>query len=388
MTRIVLATAALALAACVDRGQVLGPGMPVVLQASPVRLALGQQHACAVVNGALSCWGLDDDGQLGTPPVTPGVGQAASSVPGTASWTVPAAGERHSCGLDASGRVWCWGANDSGQLGTGDQAASTTPRTVELPSVALDLRTLFGHTCAALADATLWCWGANVEGQLGQGDQYPGQDQPLPVQVGTNRDWTFVATGQGHSCGIRAPGTLFCWGRNTDGELGQGGTQDVELRSPTQVGSDSDWVEVACGQNQTCARKANGHLFCWGAEVSGALGVGDVAEHDSPTEVPAISDWVLASTNTFHTCGLRTSGQIWCAGRDSEGQLGTPDRADATPNMQPADPNGGWVDVKTGRFFTCGRKGDGTVWCLGRNADDELNAGSSVPSSDLMIRAL
>ena len=333
-----LATAALALAACVDRGQVLGPGMPVVLQASPVRLALGQQHACAVVNGALSCWGLDDDGQLGTPPVTPGVGQAASSVPGTASWTVPAAGERHSCGLDASGRVWCW--------------------------------------------------GANVEGQLGQGDQYPGQDQPLPVQVGTNRDWTFVATGQGHSCGIRAPGTLFCWGRNTDGELGQGGTQDVELRSPTQVGSDSDWVEVACGQNQTCARKANGHLFCWGAEVSGALGVGDVAEHDSPTEVPAISDWVLASTNTFHTCGLRTSGQIWCAGRDSEGQLGTPDRADATPNMQPADPNGGWVDVKTGRFFTCWRKGDGTVWCLGRNADDELNAGSSVPSSDLMIRAL
>lgn len=388
MRRVGLATTVLLLAACVDRGQVLGPGTPVVLQASPVRLALGQQHACSVVNGALSCWGLDDDGQLGTPPVTPGVGQMANAVSGASSWTVPAAGGRHSCGLDAGGRVWCWGANDVGQLGSGDQAPSTTPRAVELPSAALDVRTLFDHTCALLADATLWCWGANVEGQLGQGDQYPGQARSLPVQVGTNRDWTFVATGQGHSCGIRAPGTLFCWGRNTDGELGQGNTQDAELRSPTQVGSDSDWVEVACGQNETCARKANGHLFCWGTGQYGALGLGDLAERDSPTEVPAIADWVQVSTNTFHTCGLRASGQIWCAGRDTEGQLGTPDHADAIPNLQLADPNAGWVEVRAGRFFTCGRKGDGTTWCLGKNSANELNAGANVPSSDVMIRAL
>lgn len=388
MTRTVLATAAFALAACVDRGQVLSPGTPVVLQARAVHLALGQQHACAVADGALSCWGLDDDGQLGTPPVSPGAGQGASAVTGATSWIVPAAGERHSCGLDAGGRVWCWGANDQGQLGTGDQAASTTPRAVALPSIALDLRTLFDHTCALLADATLWCWGANLEGQLGQGDQYPGRDQPLPVQVGTNRDWTFVAAGQGHSCGIRAPGTLFCWGRNTDGELGQGGTQDAEIRSPIQVGKDSDWVEVTCGQDQTCARKADGRLFCWGNMASGALGVGDVAARSTPAEVPAVSDWVLVSTNTFHTCGLRASGQIWCAGRNTEGQLGTPSRVDANPNMQQADPNGGWVEVRTGRFFTCGRKGDGTVWCQGRNADDELNAGGNVASSDVMIRAL
>jgi alpha-tubulin suppressor-like RCC1 family protein len=388
LIRVLLPAAALALVGCVDRGRVRGPGTPVVLQVSPVRLALGQEHACAVVAGALTCWGLDDDGQLGTSPVTPGVGQGASSVAGARSWTVPAAGARHSCGLDSSGRVWCWGANDLGQLGTGDQTPSATPRAVALPSVALDVRTLFDHTCAVLADATLWCWGANAEGQLGQGDQYPGHDQLLPVQVGTNHDWTFVATGQGHGCGIRAPGTLFCWGRNSDGELGQGDTRDLELRSPTQVGTDGDWVEVACGQDQTCARKADGRLFCWGNMASGALGVGDVGEHDSPTVVPTISDWVQVSTNTFHTCGLRASGQIWCAGRDTEGQLGTPDGADADPDMQQTDPGAGWVEVRTGRFFTCGRKGDSTVWCLGKNSDDELNAGSTVASSDSMIRAL
>jgi alpha-tubulin suppressor-like RCC1 family protein len=388
VTRIVLVTAALVLAGCVDRGQVLGPGTRVVLQTSAVRLALGQEHACAVGGGALRCWGLDDDGQLGTPPVVAGVGQGASSVAGATSWIVPAAGERHSCGLDASGRVWCWGANDMGQLGTGDQTPSAAPRAVALPQAALDVRTLFDHTCAVLADATLWCWGANLEGQLGQGDQYPGHDQPLPVQVGTNSDWTFVATGQGHGCGIRAAGALFCWGRNTDGELGQGSTRDIELRSPTQIGSDSDWVEVACGQNHTCARKSNGRLFCWGNMASGALAVGDTGEHDSPTEVPAISDWVQASTNTFHICGLRASGQIWCAGRNSEGQLGRPGAADADPNMQQADPNAGWVEVTTGRFFTCGRKGDDSVWCMGKNSSDQLNAGGSVPSSDVMLRAL
>ena len=322
MTRMLWATVALTLAGCVDRGQVLGPGTPVVLQVSPVRLALGQEHACAVVAGALSCWGLDDDGQLGTPPAVVGVGQGAFSVTGATSWTVPAAGERHSCGLDASGRIWCWGANDIGQLGAGDQTPSATPRAVALPTVALDVRTLFGHTCAVLADATLWCWGANAEGQLGQGDQYPGHDQALPVRVGTNSDWTFVATGQGHGCGIRAPGTLFCWGRNSDGELGQGSTQDIELRSPTQVGTDSDWVEVACGQNHTCARKTDGRLFCWGSMASGALGVGDFVEHDSPTEVPAISDWVQASANAFHTCGLRASGQNLVRGARYGGAAG------------------------------------------------------------------
>jgi alpha-tubulin suppressor-like RCC1 family protein len=104
--------------------------------------------------------------------------------------------------------------------------------------------------------------------------------------------------------------------------------------------------------------------------------------------VPAFADWTSVSTSAFHTCGLRAAGEIWCAGRDTEGQLGTPDLADARPDMQRADPNGGWLEARAGRFFTCARKADGSVWCLGTNTDHELAADPSVSRSDVMLRVM
>jgi alpha-tubulin suppressor-like RCC1 family protein len=379
--------AALALAACTSRGEVLRPAGPVVLHASDVRLSTSWAHACAVAGGALACWGDDADGRLGVAPSGTATGQGPIAIPG-GPWTAPGAGTRHSCALAADGIVSCWGANDLGQLGTGDLTSSNDPRPVALPAQALDLRTAFDHSCALLADASLWCWGDNLEGALGLGDQYPGAAEPSPVEVGDGHDWTFVSTGQGHTCGIRAPGTLYCWGRNTDGELGQGGTQPAEIRTPTEVGTDADWVEVSCGQATTCGRKRDGSLYCFGTMASGALAVGDVDPHPLPARVPSFADWTSVSTSAFHTCGLRAGGLIFCAGRNTEGQLGTPDLADARPDMQLADPNAGWIEARAGRFFTCARKADGSVWCLGTNAEHELAADPSVSRSDVMLRVM
>ena len=382
--------ALLGVVACSRSGEVLRPadgGGPVVLHASDVRLSTGQYHACAVMGGAMACWGDDGDGRLGVPASGTGAGQGPVVVAGSGPWLAPAAGGSHSCGLAVDGSVSCWGGNASGQLGAGDLTPSNDPRPVTLPDKAVDLRTGFDHTCALLADASLWCWGYNREGQLGLGDQYPGPDYPAPVRVGDGGDWVFVATGQGHSCGIRSPGTLHCWGRNTDGELGQGFTNPEELRAPIQVGIDTDWVEVSCGQGTTCARKRDGSLSCWGTMSSGALGVGDVAPRLTPARVPTGSDWLGISTNTLHTCGLRATGTIWCAGRDTEGQSGSADLADVLPNMQQADPNGGWLELRTGRFFTCARKADDSIWCIGTNTAHELAADPAVDRSYLMLRA-
>jgi len=389
--RLYAAAAALLAAACTRSGEVLRPadgGGPVVLQLTDVRVAAGFGHACAVVGGALRCWGDDSDGQLGV-----AAGDAATTLPPTAvaggPWIAPATGSTHTCALAADGGVWCWGGNANGQLGSGDRTARPDPRQVPLPAKAVDVRTAFEFTCALLADASVWCWGYNLEGQLGLGDQYPGDDHLAPVQLGAARDWTFVATGQGHGCGIRAPGRLYCWGRNTNSQLGQGVTQPEEMRAPVQVGGDSDWVSVGCAQSTTCARKRDGSLWCWGEQASGALAMGDVNPRPTPAQVPTYHDWSAETVGTFHTCGLRPGGEIWCAGRNTEGQIGGPDLVDAVPSMLRADPTTGWVEVRAGRFFTCARKGDDSVWCLGINKEGELAADpATLDRSATMVRIL
>lgn len=384
-----LAVAAASPAGCTRSGEVLRPtdgAAPVVLQLTDVRVAGGFGHACAVTAGALACWGDDSSGQLGVAAADAATVLPPVSVAG-GPWIAPAAGSIHTCALAADGSVWCWGGNMNGQLGSGDTVARPDPRQVALPAKAVDVRTGFEFTCALLADASVWCWGYNIEGQLGLGDQYPGVDRPSPVQLGTDHDWTFVATGQGHGCGIRAPGRLYCWGRNTNSQLGQGVTQPEEMRAPVQVGADADWVAVGCSQSTTCARKRNGSLWCWGDQASGALAMGDVNPRPAPAQVPTYSDWSAETVGTFHTCGLRPGGEIWCAGRNTEGQIGAPDFVDALPNMMRADPGTGWVEVRAGRFFTCARKGDDSVWCMGLNKEGELGADpAALDRSATMVR--
>lgn len=385
----------LAASACTESGEVLhagdgtagagaGGSPPVVLHESEVRLSTGQMHACSVNSGVLSCWGQDSDGQLGVASGNTN-GQGPVVVAG-GNWLVPAAGEGHTCALTSDGNVSCWGGNDLGQLGAGDRTASVKPRAVTLPARAIDLRTSFNHTCALLADASVWCWGANVEGQLGLGDRYPGDDQLTPVQLGSARDWVFVATGQGHSCGIRSPGALYCWGRNTESQLGQGSAEPEQIRTPARVGSDGDWIEVALGQGTSCARKRDKTLYCWGKLVSGVLAVGDLEGRATPARVPAFNDWSSLASATFHTCGLRGPAEIWCAGRNTEGQIGPGELVDANPSMQQADPSPSWLEVRTGRFFTCARKADNSIWCMGTNRERELGQDATVDHSAVMRR--
>src|SRR5262249_35222768 len=140
------------------------------------------------------------------------------------------------------------------------------------------LSTKWSHACAIGADHTLWCWGDNDEGQLGIGDaepiSSPGPAHPYPTQVGSEHDWLSVACGQGHTCGIRSPGELWCWGRNSEFELAlpHSATQAVlHVRAPARVGSDSDWLQLSAGQGTTCGLRRNESgttLWCWGEDIA------------------------------------------------------------------------------------------------------------------------
>lgn len=344
-------------------------------------VSISDDHACAVVAGAMHCWGGNERGQLGLGDRDTRL--APVPVPSDRVWRHIAVGVRRSCALDDGGQVFCWGLNTRGGLGAGDRSERGTPTAVTLPARASSLSGDFEHVCAVLTDNRLFCWGNNEEGQLGQDDAHPGEGSPdadalLPVQV-PGPDYESVDTGQGHTCAVSVDGALYCWGRNTSSILGAG-VPTVQVRAPTRVGSDEDWLEVAAGQHHSCARKRDLTIWCWGMNTGAAdddgypIGIEGAREVPIPTRVGSAADWSLLRTSTFHTCGVKQNSELWCWGRNAEGQLGLGDiEHRPTPVLIGRD----YADVSAGRFTTCALTNDGAVECAGENENGELGLGDT-----------
>lgn len=335
-------------------------------------VSAGQSHSCAIRGGVLACWGDGANGRLG-------LGDEAARdrptvVGGGGPFESVTTGDAQTCARETSGSILCFGGNDRGQLGLGDLTPRRTPVRVPLSRPATVVSAGYEVTCALLDDRSLVCWGENLEGQLGQADTYPGTPSSKPLRVGGDSDWSVIAAGQGHVCGIRAPGTLWCWGRNTDGQLGQGPGAEVQLRTPTRVGTESDWIAVDVGQATTCGLRADGSMWCFGDNGFGQVGTAPSSGVTTPRRVGADTGWVEVKTDTFHTCARKADGSLWCFGRNVEGQLGLGDTTDrSTPTRVGAATD--WVQLDVGRFHTCARKTDGSIHCTGANADGELGLG-------------
>jgi len=369
------------LAGCVQRGDVLtrdSDKYDASMATLGTDVSCGDAHAGAIIDGTAYFWGQNDQGQLGLGNTQ----NQARPLPilGSKAWRQVASGSEHSCGLDTSGQVYCWGDNSRGQLAQNDRDSRLTPFAVPLPQPATQLSTKFNHTCALLINAALYCWGQNDEGQLGQSDQPPAGDTTAndalnPVRVGT-ANWRVVDTGQGHTCAISLDGSLFCWGRNSDHELGA--DSRIQVREPIQVLPAGPWLDVAGGQNHTCGIMQDFTLWCWGANTGtdangGPLGHAAL-QLASPTQVGTAADWTRVHTNTFHSCALNQSAEMWCWGRNAEGQLGTSDVDSRTTPVRVAS---NITAVGTGRFMTCAVNRAGIVACTGANDVGELGTGDT-----------
>jgi alpha-tubulin suppressor-like RCC1 family protein len=347
-------------------------------------VASGEAHTCSIGAGLLYCWGANALSALGG-----AVGAVASSPqhvlgPGTTGGFIEVtAGVKYGCALHSNGGVWCWGNNAEGELGTSDVGTRATPNPVTLSEAARLISAPSGTTCAVLVDGTLWCWGLNTEGQCGQNDPMPWTNALRPLKVPSTAAWMSVGAGQGHVCGIQQPGTLWCWGRNTTGGLGLGTIVPNQIRTPTRVGAAADWTAITSGQLQSCGIRNPGTLWCWGDNSAGQLGQPDTAERDAPTQVGSADDWTSVSINAFHTCGIRKPGTLWCWGRNVEGQLGVGDYSPRTTVVQ-AGTRTDWLEVSTGRFHTCARRADNTIWCTGDNPSGQLGTGNTTRSASLL----
>src|SRR5439155_1562430 len=180
------------------------------------------------------------------------------------------------------------------------------------------------HTVALKSDGTLWAWGLNAYGQLGDGTT--SRDRASPVAVGADSNWSAVAAGKGengraHTVALKTDGTLWAWGHNGFGELGDG--TPLSRSSPVQVGSTTDWMVVCAGASHTVALKSHGTLWAWGINVDGQLGDGTTAtQRLEPVQVGTATNWAAVAAGVSHTVALKADGTLWAWGQNTFGQLG------------------------------------------------------------------
>jgi alpha-tubulin suppressor-like RCC1 family protein len=190
------------------------------------------------------------------------------------------------------------------------------------------------------------------------------------VQVPPAFGWEEVATGQGHTWGLRDGGELWCWGRNTENQCALGAGSPQQLRTPRKSAADAGFSCLAAAQSPSCALRDT-ELWCWGDHPM-LFG----ANLSVPTDVSMGRSWADFSLHHFHLCAVTTGGQLFCVGRNAEGQLGLGDNMDR-PILTLVS-GGDYVRVEAGRFFTCAEQVDAGVLCFGENGNGQLGLGHTM----------
>ncbi|MEY3360883.1 MAG: hypothetical protein RL531_602, partial [Actinomycetota bacterium] len=367
----------------------LTPDVPVMQRVDGVTVnwntvSSGDTNVCAIrdssapapgIAGSLWCWGGNDYGQVGDGGFTTALAPQQIGV-GTA-WSAVDAGNSHTCGILA-GALFCWGSGADFRTGLAALEDTTVPTRVGTDADWTEVSAGYRASCGIRSDTTLWCWGANTQGQLGI-PAYRTTPGPAPGLTDVAR----VSTGHGAACAVRLDGTLWCWGANATGLLGDGTYIDSQV--PVQVGTATDWSQVAVGGQIddfgvpvpfACAIRTTGTLWCWGDGTSGQLGTGSTVPSGTPTQVGALSTWSAISVGAASSCGI-AAGTMLCWGAGGLGQIGDDD---VVNRLIPTAVSGGgtWSAVSVGDQQACGIRSDGALLCWGANNLGQLGIGSVV----------
>ena len=289
--------------------------------------------------------------------------------------------------LNVSGTLWAWGDNTYGQLGQGDTTPRSSPIQVGIETSWKSISiAAYGNSVGVINNkGFLFAWGDNTSGQLGAQDR---QHRSYPQGIGTITDfWNQLSFNESTSYAIKTDGTLWAWGRNSNGELGNG-INILPRSSPVQIGSLTNWKQISGGGAAALAVKTDGTLWGWGANGSGQLGLGNTLNRSSPTQVGALTDWQYVAGGFYHAAAIKTDGTLWTWGFNTYGQLGHNDRTSRSSPVQVGTLTN-WKTVVCGQHHTIALKTDGTLWSWGYNNNGQLGQGNQVNrSSPLQIGAL
>ena len=281
------------------------------------------------------------------------------------------------------GGLWSWGRNSDGELGDNSIADKSTP--VQTITAGTNWKSVAGgssHTAAIKTDGTLWLWGRNSYGELGD-NSIADKSSPVQTVLG-GTDWKSVAGGSGarHTAAIKTDGTLWLWGGGLEGQLGDNSIAHKSSPVQTVLGG-TDWKSVVVGRFYTGAIKTDGTLWTWGSDFYGQLGDNSVVDKSTPVQVAgAGTNWKLMSAGVRHTAAIKTDGTLWVwGGNGFFGQLGDNSTLNKSTPVQTITAGTNWRLVATGRYHTAGIKTDGTLWTWGINSDGGLGDNSIVSKS-------
>ena len=352
-------------------------------------VSVGDSHACAIIVGGkvLKCWGKNHYGQLGTgsdkPPQSAPVEILFESDKSVRSIS---AGTDHSCAILNDHSLQCWGNNQYGQVGDGSTQPRFSPTSVNLGEnrTAKMVSTGNGHTCAILDDDSLKCWGDNQYGQIGIGNNKTPQLSPTAVLLGDDVNAKMISLGNYHTCAMLDNYSVKCWGDNSYGQLGDESTTKRNLPTPVNLGENRTALAIDTGGDHTCAHLDNHALLCWGLNDNGQLGDGTTTNRPSPTTVNLRSLYPpeALALGHRHSCILLGNGTPKCWGANDKKQLGD---GDTVPKSIPVTPNLGSQTtariIKSGSKHTCAIIEDDSLVCWGDNDSGQLGDGTTEPRS-------
>lgn len=279
--------------------------------------------------------------------------------------------------IKRDGTLWTWGNNTSGQLGTNNVIHRSSPvQTISAGTNWYRLAVGSDMMVAIKGDYTLWAWGDNTNGQLGDGTVVK---RSSPVQIGAGVDWNQLSSVDGTVHALKTDGTLWGWGLNNKGQLGQNDT--VDRSSPVQIGAGTDWSKISTGTSFALLLKTNGSLWVLGNNASGQLGQNNVILRSSPVQVGAGADWASISAGSDYATAVKTDGTLWLWGENSNGQLGDGTVVNRSSPIQTIAGGSNWVKCAGGAVHAAAVKTDGTLWTWGGNASGKLGDNSTVARS-------
>jgi alpha-tubulin suppressor-like RCC1 family protein len=356
-------------------------------------IAVGGRHACALMNdGTVRCWGDNRFGQLGDGTTVPR--NVPVKVQGlTAPVQAIAAGDAHTCALDATGSVLCWGSNASGQLGDGSIDGSTEgqrvlPAPVMLADTAVSIGAGGATTCAATTSGAAYCWGANVSGQLGDGSN-TDRSAPSPtvgVIGGVATGKIALAPGGDHTCVIAKDGSVVCSGDDTNGALGNG--QNDSTTTYVASGIAGGAVAVGASLGDSCALIDDGSVQCWGFGGSGELGNGSTDPTNTPGPVTGLTGVTGIAVGLHHACAISAVG-VSCWGDNANGDLGDGTTVLRSTPVVVTGLAGQTIVAVAAGGGTCALTNGGAVYCWGANDAGQVGDGTTmVRSSPVLVTNL